>query len=144
MKFYVTAENTERLKRSFLNLKFFKLIDVGEIVKKNGYTYDNIDEYVTFIVSSEIDSYISAYIKSKSIRGIIYINENLTESIITTLHNRLYNVSEISEIVLMDDYNVPKLKALYKNFAEIIFFPSIKKVRLIECKPFPVTIKPSE
>ena len=41
-------------------------------------------------------------------------------------------IENISEIVLLDDYNVPKLQHLYTNFDEIVYFPSVKKVRLIE------------
>jgi len=50
------------------------------------------------------------------------------------LFNSLNDIENITEIVLMDDYNMPKLNNLYEYFNEIIFFPSIKKIRLIEAR----------
>lgn len=134
MKFYVTVEGTPKLKRSFLNLKLFSIVDVNEILENLGYTYSSIDEYSAFIVNKKIMTLIKNYLKSKRIRGIIYSNPYLNEDIINNLHNELTDVPKISEIVLLDDYNVPKLQQLYTQFEEVIFFPSIKKIRLIECK----------
>jgi hypothetical protein len=133
MKFYVTVENTQRLKKSFLNLKLFSIIYIPEIIEEYGYTYDTIDDYGSFIISNQIDNLIKVYAKSKRIRGIIYSNPLITEKILPNLFETLVNVDTINEVVLLDDYNVPKLTHLYSNFDEIAFFPSIKKIRLIEC-----------
>jgi hypothetical protein len=132
MKFYVTIENVQKLKRSFLNLKLFSIIHVPDILEKHNYTYDNIDEYGSFIVSNKINDLIVNYSKSKRIRGIIYSNPNVDEHLIPNLFETLEMLDPITEIVLLDDYHLPKLKHLYPNFDEIIFFPSIKKIRLIE------------
>lgn len=135
MKFYITVENIAKLKRSFLNLKLYSIIDIPSILEEYGYRYDNISEYGSFIINEKINSLISTYIKSKRIRGIIYTNENLNRDIINNLFDTLEPLGKIQDIVLLDDYNVPKLKPFYEYFNEVIFFPSIKKVRLIECKP---------
>ena len=135
MKFYVTTEGIQKLKRSFLNLKLFSIIHVPEILEKYGYTYENIDEYGAFIVSNKINDLIKSYAKSKRIRGIIYSNPTVDEDLIPNLFDTLKDIETINEVVLLDDYHLPKLKHLYPNFDEIIFFPSIKKIRLIECKP---------
>ena len=134
MKFYVTTEGTQKLKRSFLNLKLFSIIHVSSILEQYGYTYSTIDEYGSFIVSNKINSLIKTYSKSKRIRGIIYSNIDINEDIIPNLFESLEHLDSITEIVLMDDYYLPKLKHLYTYFDEIIFFPSVKKIRLIECK----------
>jgi len=134
MKFYVTTECTKKLKRSFLNLKLFSIIHVPSILEQYGYTYDTIDEYGSFIISNKINSLIKFYSKSKRIRGIIYSNPTLNKELIPNLFESLEYLESITEIVLMDDYHLPKLKHLYLYFDEIIFFPSIKKVRLIEAK----------
>ena len=134
MKFYVTVEGTTRLKKSFLNLKLFSIIYIPDILEQYGYTYGTIDEYGSFIVSNHINDMIKTYSKSKRIRGIIYSNPSLNERILPNIFETLSELDTISEIVLLDDYNVPKLTHLYSNFDEIVFFPSIKKVRLIECQ----------
>jgi hypothetical protein len=130
----VTIEGTPRLKKSFLNLKLFSIIYIPEILEQYGYTYSTIDEYGSFIISNQINELIKTYAKSKRIRGIIYSNPDIDENILPNIFDTLADISSISEVVLMDDYNVPKLTHLYSNFDEIVFFPSIKKIRLIECQ----------
>ena len=133
MKFYVTSEGLQKLKRSFLNLKLFSIIDVNQIVEDCGYTYSTIDDFGSFIVNDKILSMIENYSKSKRIRGIIYTNSNLTEDLILNLKERVEKSKQIHEFVLIDEYNIPKLHKFYNLFNEIIFFPSIKKVRIFEC-----------
>ena len=134
MKFYITVEGINKIKRSFLNLKLFSVINVLEIIEQFGYTYSTIDDYSAFIINKKIIDLIKNYSRSKRIRGIIYCNPYLSDVVIDGLYEILVPYDKISEVVLLDDYNVPKLKHLYYQFDEIIFFPSIKKIRLIECK----------
>jgi len=135
MKFYITIEGIPKLKRSFLNLKLYSIINVSQILEDHGYTYETIDDYGAFIVNEKIIALIKNYVKSKRIRGIIYSNEFLSQITIDNLFDTLEPVEKIQDIVLLDDYNVPRLQEYWQVFNEIIFFPSIKKVRLIECKP---------
>lgn len=135
MKFYVTIEGVPKLKRSFLNLKLYAIINVAEILKDYGYTYETIDEYGIFIVNDKILSLIQNHMKSKRIRGIIYSNEYLGKDTVDNLFDTMEPFEKIQDMVLLDDYNLPKLREFYPYFNEIIFFPSVKKVRLIECKP---------
>ena len=132
MKFYITVEGVPKLKRSFLNLKLYSIINVSDILDDYQYTYETIDEYGIFIVNERILQLIRNYVKSKRIRGIIYSNEFLNEETINNLFDTLEDMEKIQDIVLLDDYNVPKLKEFYPYFNEIIFFPSVKKIRLIE------------
>jgi len=134
MKFYITVEGTLRLKRSFLNLKLFQIINISDILEQHGYTAETIDDYGSFIVTKKILSLIKNYSKSKRIRGIIYSNPHINNEIIENLMEIVSDFEKIEETVLLDDYYVPKLKHFYPQFAEIIFFPSVKKIRLIECK----------
>lgn len=133
MKFYVTTEGIQRLKNSFLNLKLFSIIHIPDILEEYGYTYSSIDEYGSFIISNHINDSIKIYAKSKRIRGIIYSNPNINEKLLDNLFETIADINNITEAVLLDDYNVPKLEHLYFYFDEIIFFPAFKKIRLIEC-----------
>lgn len=135
MKFYITVEGMPKLKRAFLNLKLYSVISVPEILEDLGYTYSTIDDYGAFIINQRITGLIDNYVKSKRIRGVIYSNPNLNRDIIENLFTELEFCEKISDLVLLDDYNVPKLEQYYNLFKEIIFFPSVKKIRLIECKP---------
>ena len=133
MKFYITVEGTSRLKRSFLNLKLFQIINIPDILEQHGYTAETIDDYGSFIVTTKLLSLIKNYSKSKRIRGIIYSNPNITSEIINNLMEIVGQFDKIEETVLLDDYYTPRLNHFYPQFNEIIFFPSVKKIRLIEC-----------
>lgn len=134
MKFYITLEGIQKLKRSFLNLKLFQIINIPDILEEHGYKIDTIDDYGYFIVVQKIENLIQSYSKSKRIRGIIYCNPYLNNEIINNLTDILNKTENISDVVLLDDYNTPKAKHFYRLFPEVIFFPSVKKIRLIECK----------
>jgi hypothetical protein len=134
MKFYVTTEGVQKLKKSLLNLKLFSIIYIPEVLEEYGYTYESIDDYGSFIISNKINDLIKMYAKSKRTRGIIYSNPNINEELLKNLFESVAPIDTISEMVLFDDYNVPKLKYLYPIFDEIVFFPGIKKIRLIECQ----------
>lgn len=43
--------------------------------------------------------------------------------------------SVIETLVILDDYDTPKMKEYYKMFDEVIFFPSIKRTKIVECVP---------
>ena len=135
MKFYITIEGIQKLKRSFLNLKLFQIINIPDILQEHGYEFDSIDDYGKFIVGQKIQTLITNYTKSKRIRGIIYCNPNLNEEIIDNLMGILEDNEKITDVVLLDDYNVQKVRHFYNLFPEVIFFPSVKKIRLIECRP---------
>ena len=135
MKFYITVEGLPKLKRAFLNLKLYSIVSVPEILIDLGYAYSTIDEYGAFIINQKIMNMIDNYVKSKRIRGIIYSNPNLGRDIIENLFTELEPCERVSDLVLLDDKYVPKLEEYYDLFEEIIFFTSVKKVRLIECKP---------
>jgi len=134
MKFYVTTEGIQKLKDSFLNLKLFSIIHIPELLEQYGYTYSTIDDYGSFIISNKINDLIRTYAKSKRIRGIFYSNPYINEDILNNVIETIVDIKSIKEIVLLDDYNVPKLQYLYPFFDEIVFFPSIKKIRIIEAK----------
>lgn len=133
MRIYITVENRQRLKRSFLNLKMYSIISVEQILNEYGYTYDTLDEYNTFIVNSKLYDLFTSQIKSKRNRGVIYSNPYLDKCNLCELIETLNKFEKVTEVVLLDDTNLPKLKHIYDYFDEIIFFPSVKKIRLMEC-----------
>lgn len=133
MKFYLTVESKYRIQNSFLNLNAFHIIDVQEII--SSFNLDLSKQTNVFIVNSYIEKSILSNAKSKRLQGIIYINNLLNETVIENLYEMIKDNTNISQMVLLDDYYTPKLLNLYKNFEEILFFPSVRKIKIIECKP---------
>ena len=137
MKIYFTIENIDKLKQCFINLKMYNIIDINNILNDCGYDYNELNEIRTFIINQKIDKQISNFIKSKNYKNIIYINPYINENNFYIITNNLkskYNI--IKEFVLLDNYNIPKCTNLYSIVDEVVFFPSYKKIKLIECTPF--------
>lgn len=139
MKFYVTIESFRKLNNVFSNLNTFYILDINSLVKESGLDPDKPSH--RYIINAELERLIGNIAKSKRYTGIIYINSHLTCDIITGIKNSLSKItnSKIEEITLLDDYDTPKLKDYYKLFDEVIFFPTFKKTRIIECKPYPLS-----
>lgn len=130
----MTIEPITTLKHVFTNLSAFEIIDVEHIINDIG--LDISKERNAFIVSTEISELIKSYSKSKRIQGIIYINKNLNEHIINTLKDMVleYDKSLVDEVILMDNYDIPRIERLYPCVDEVLYFTTFKKVKIIECK----------
>lgn len=135
MKFYITGESHRKLKHVFTNLNTFYIIDVDSLIAESG--LDPLKDTHKFIINTEIERLIVAGAKSKRYTGIIYINSALTCDIIVSIKKSLSDIvkSQVEDLSLLDDYDTPKYKAYYKLFDEVIFFPTFKKTKIIECRP---------
>lgn len=138
MKFYVTIEPYRKLKNVFTNLNTFYIIDIDTLIAESG--LDITKPTHRFIVNTEIERLIATGVKSKRYTGVIYINSNLNCDVIMGVKKSLADItkSQVEDITLLDDYDTPKLKAYYTLFDEIIFFPTFKKTKIIECRPIPI------
>ena len=69
--------------------------------------------------------------------GLIYINSNINFDVIEGVKSAVmdFENSTIENMVILDDCDAPKLKDYYEMFDEVIFFPVIKKARVINCIP---------
>lgn len=137
MKIYVTNEPINRLKNSFSNLNTFAIIDVDLIVKT--INLDLTKSHNVFLINSEIEKLIATNCKSKKYKGIIYINSKLNKDILTNLLTLIENedkkTSEITDLILLDDHDTPKLQRFYYMVEEIMYFSTFKRVKILECKP---------
>lgn len=132
MKFYLTSETYFRLQNNLSNINSFGIIDVDFIIKS--LNLDMSKDYNKFLVNSEISKLILNYSKNRKNKGIIYIYSNLSENIVNNIKDVIKDINSISELVLLDDYNLPKLKFLYDKVDEIMYFSTFRRVRIIECK----------
>lgn len=140
MKIYVTNEPINRLKNSFSNLNTFAIIDVDLIVKT--INLDLTKSHNVFLINSEIEKLIATNCKSKKYKGIIYINSKLNKDILTNLLTLIENedkkTSEITDLILLDDHDTPKLQKFYYMVEEIMYFSTFKRVKILECKPLKI------
>ena len=135
MKFYATIEPIRRIKNLFSNLSSFYIIDVDTILKESGLDPNKTTH--KYLINSELERLILSGAKSKRYIGMIYINSNLNCDTIVAIKNSINVItnSVIDSYVILDDFNIPKLNDYYSLFDEVVFFPSFKKTKLIECVP---------
>ena len=138
MKFYITGESYRKLRNVFTNLNTFYIIDVDSLIWESGLNPEKATH--RFIINTEIERLIASGAKSKRYTGIIYINKGLNFDIITSIKKSLNDItkSQVEDLSLLDDYDTPKFKQYYKLFDEVIFFPTFKKTKIIECRPISI------
>ena len=133
MNLYITIESERKLKNVFSNLSGFYIINVDTLLSDSN--LDLSKRSHCFLINSEISRLISIGVKSKRYSGIIYINSALNKDIINSLKESVNETekSQVDDIILLDDYDLPKLKKYYKMFNEVTFFSSLKKTKIIQC-----------
>ncbi len=116
----------------------FYIIDVDSLIEESGLNPEKATH--RFIINAEIERLIASGAKSKRYTGIIYINKGLNFDIITSIKKSLNEItkSQVEDLSLLDDYDTPKYKQYYKLFDEVIFFPTFKKTKIIECRPISI------
>lgn len=140
MKLYISSESQMRLKGTFTNLSKFNIIDIDDI--KDMYNLDVTKNTDAYLLNSEIIRAFEMSLKSKKYIGIIYINSKINADVVNAIKNTLRTIENgrDTDVVLLDDYNLPKHKDISKLFDEVVYFPMFKKMKLIECK----AINPNE
>lgn len=136
MKFYI-SNDIQRVKNCFINLSKFFILDVQKILEE--LQLDASDRCNAFFITQHIQNLIITYAKSKRLDGIIYVNERLSEKLFTTLFETIKDLPKMENMVLIDDPIFQPLSEYYTLFEEVIFFPTIRKGKIIECqilKPF--------
>ena len=138
MKFYITIEPCRKLKNVFSNLSSFYIIDVDKILDESGLDTENNAHQ--FLINVELQRLITSGAKSKRYKGIIYINRRLKFETIMSIKNSIDSItnSAVESMVILDDYDLPKVKDYYTLFDEVVFFPALKKTRIVECVPIPI------
>lgn len=133
---YITTENRNTLKKNFLNLRFFGLVSIPDIVEITGETYENMSIRSQFLVNKSICQEFEKFFKKNRFYAIIYSNPWLSKESIMNLHDYLGNNPNVKKIVLLDYKDSPKNESFFELFEEVVFFPSIKKVKIFDCESF--------
>jgi len=132
---YITIEPCRRLKNLFSNLSSFYIIDVDTILEESGLDVEKKSHQ--YLINTELERLLVTGAKSKRYVGIIYINSNIGIDTIDSVKSIMMETenSNVDSMVILDDCDAPKLSDYYEMFDEVIFFPAIKKARVINCVP---------
>ena len=135
MNCYITIEPCRRLKNLFSNLSSFYIIDVDTILLESGLDINKKSHQ--YLINTELERLLVSGAKSKRYLGVIYINRNINVDVINAVKSSVMDLENtmVDNMVILDDCDAPKLRNYYELFDEVIFFPVIRKPRIINCVP---------
>jgi hypothetical protein len=134
MILYITHEDKSKLKRCFLSLRKQIVISIDDVIVNLGYDPANLDPYSSFIVNEDIKKIITKSSSGKKSNNIIYCNHNFTNDSIRGLIHFVHDHTKIERVVFLTERN--QYEDYYELFEEVMFFPTIKKVHILECEQF--------
>lgn len=90
-----------------------------------------------YLINTELERLLVSGAKSKRYLGLIYINRNINIDVINAVKSSVMDLENtmVDNMVILDDCDAPKLRNYYELFDEVIFFPVIRKPRIINCVP---------
>ena len=71
-------------------------------------------------------------------QAMFQLKINLSEKLFDNLFNCVKELPKMENMVLIDDPIFQPLSEFYPLFEEVMFFPTVRKVRILECQ----TLKP--
>lgn len=109
MKLYITALNWEDLSNKFFINKFYRYIDIDNLIKISGLKLSR--EVHKFVLNQEILHTLEKYFKYSYLgcNGIIYKNSNVQIETISALKE----LEQITEIICLDRWENPLLERIY-------------------------------
>ena len=133
MNLYVTYSDKEKLKKAFLNLRKQLIIDSNDVVRSLGYDPEALSEYSYFIVNEKIKRQIQSTATGNRMQSIIYTNPGMNHEVIRSLINFTQLNTAVEKVIFLTEKG--QYEDLYELFEEIVFFPSFKKVHIVQCEP---------
>ena len=136
MNLYLTFEDKNKIKKCFLNLRKYLIINSDEVVEKLGFDKSNIDDCLSFIINEEILKMIKDGSSGRKLLGIVYSNSEMNDEIIREIIHFSEGVKNIEKTILLTEKG--ESEEFYELFEEVMFYPSVKKVHIVECQTYPI------
>lgn len=108
------------------------VISVTEIIKNLGYTPETLDAYSSFLVNEEIKNQIRSVSRAKRAFSIIYSNPELNEDIVRFIVFYVNENTDVENVYFLTEEG--KDEDYYELFNGVSFYPTIKKVHIMECR----------
>lgn len=136
MNLYITFDDKSKIKKCFLNLRKYLIIEIDEVIESLGFDKNDLDDCKSFIINQEILKLIKDGSSGRKLLGVVYSNPNLNDEIIRDIIHYVDELKNIQKAIFLTDKNIHD--EFVELFEEVIFYPTMKKVHIIECKPVPV------
>ena len=137
MNLYLTFDDKSKIKKCFLNLRKYLVISTDEVIDRLGFQPSEIDSCSSFIINEEIKKMIREGSNGRKLLSIIYSNPAMNDEIIREFVHYTQDLKKIEKVILLTEKG--RNEDYYELFEEVMFFPTAKKVHIIECYSYPVT-----
>jgi hypothetical protein len=135
---YITLSDKNKIKRCFLNLRKYLVVSAQDVIENIGYTGCELDDCSMFLVNEEIKKLIQKGSVRRKLLAVVYTNPDMNDEIIRELIHFADELPSIDRVIFLTEESTNE--ELYELFSEVAFFPSMKKVHIIECLPFPINL----
>lgn len=132
MNLYITSHSDEfSLKKHIQNISAYNVIDIDMLLNIHNFNYNNLNDCQYFLITGIIEKIITASVKRKTCKGVIYnnsyINENNSQNIINGFKS--YDIFE--NFYIIDNYLNPHLTFLYEEIQEIVYINYISNDKIM-------------
>lgn len=134
MNLYIAFSEKSKIKKCFLNLRKYLIISTQDVIESAGYQNKVLDDCSTFLVNEEIKKMIKEGSTRRKLLSIVYTNPNINDQAVREMIHFATALSTISKVILLVEKG--EKEEYYELFDEILFYPTMKKVHIIECAPF--------
>jgi len=113
------------------------IISADEVVQSIGYEEDKLDDCSLFLVNEEIKRLIREGSVRRKLLAVVYSNPDMNDEAVRELIHYANSLHSINRVMLLVEKG--QKEEYYELFEEVVFFPSVKKVHIIECQAVPAT-----
>jgi len=136
LNLYITFDDKSKIKKCFLNLRKYLIIEIDDVIESLGFNKNNLDNCKSFIISQEILKRIKDGCSGRKLLGIVYSNPELDDEIVRDIIHYTEEIKNIEKVVFLTDKGFHD--EYIELFEEVTFYPTMKKVHIIDCKTVPV------
>lgn len=135
---YITFSDKNKIKRCFLNLRKYLVVSAQDVIENIGYSDRELDDCSMFLVNEEIKKLIQRGSVRRKLLAVVYTNPDMNDEIIREIIHFADELPSIERVIFLTEDNTHE--EFYELFSEVAFFPSMKKVHIIECLPFNIPL----
>lgn len=136
MNLYLTFEDKTKIKKCFLNLRKYLIVNSDEVIEQLGFDKSTLDNCHTFIINEEILKQIKSGSSGRKLLSIVYSNPDMNDEIIRSMIHFSDELKNVDKVVFLVEKG--KHEEYYELFEEVLFFPTLKKVHIVECQTVPI------
>ena len=127
-----------KITKCFLNLRKYLIINSHDIINDLGFEGLEIDDCTSFIINEQICKMIKTGSSGRKLLSIVYSNYAFTDESVRALIHYAADIKNIDKVILLTERG--EHEEFYELFEEVMFFPTLKKVHIIECQSYPAAL----